>query len=991
MEDKRNTMMTVSSAHSFREPVWDVLNREHPQSKRNSDSISYEDPFEDQYRDQEPIPTPSDQPDVDYDATSHKAPSERARIEGHKTSRLPPGAQPTLIAYAPLPAKRFGTSAANTPEPAPHPTLRPVRREDRLSVPRGGQEDGSSRGREKVASSSAPRPSSTAHLTLSRPAPPRSTARLSKISFRSSKTLPPIPDDPEANPITESPVTVTTAESEDVPQKLFAHHSDTTSPAPAKRLKERKSSRMSLDPNARQLHGWSGLETGNGNKRLSILKTGGAGRSTQRGETTVQWTSAPPSEGTDSKMGGQRSSRYMDSKGKGRYLGTGQRDSRFSDRYRRSVAVESWLPTEWVPSDQDTSPSAGDAGSGGAPSKGDEESKRDALSERESAKLDVLEEEKEEEIVELEDRKSRKASSVKSSTRSAGRPPSHRDSITRSRRPSSIREPSNHGLSPVTHLRHRSSRLEPVAPSPLSQALDLEDIGDIPSEVLEITPRKYDAELLPVSGDEQYEHGAEEEPLEDGLPPSYTTDPSSHDVRIAYTPSPRAVEGGKGGYVRSVSDYGPEKEEEEATHVEDDISDPRRSMLELHFDGVAEEVARGAIPPPSPRPASSIGVRSPSVKPRIEDLSSPRSERHYLRSPIEKKVAPPSQGWARDSMASASSFAIFDQPPPQAVATAPSVKFDRGSPVQRRAPIPRPKAPTPRSSMIIDRLRKQIPRTDSSVKESTSRETLFGQAMTNFGIGMVHSDSSVDTLSFVSPPEPPRPVTPRQVAIAPVEEVEEVVPILQRRYDGPALMAWRSGPMEVQASLYGGHAEEGNTLSAEERVFVCESPLESPLFARFESEVRGTEYEIALGKFAVRTFRTLAVRIADGDGEQQYSKTFDELGGKGLLFTPAYARNINERDLGASLETFWMSFDEVKLTGDRRLLEIVAEYEEESEFAVILYLPPSEDWRTIDVCPVLLSLANVPSLWKRKWKAGHPMPPALLLKEDYLRALEIAE
>lgn len=53
--------------------------------------------------------------------------------------------------------------------------------------------------------------------------------------------------------------------------------------------------------------------------------------------------------------------------------------------------------------------------------------------------------------------------------------------------------------------------------------------------------------------------------------------------------------------------------------------------------------------------------------------------------------------------------------------------------------------------------------------------------------------------------------------------------------------------------------------------------------------------------------------------------TFDEYGGKGVIFMPAYARDINEGEFGASLETFWMTWDEARMTHDQRLLELIAE------------------------------------------------------------------
>lgn len=53
--------------------------------------------------------------------------------------------------------------------------------------------------------------------------------------------------------------------------------------------------------------------------------------------------------------------------------------------------------------------------------------------------------------------------------------------------------------------------------------------------------------------------------------------------------------------------------------------------------------------------------------------------------------------------------------------------------------------------------------------------------------------------------------------------------------------------------------------------------------------------------------------------------TFDEDGGKGAIFIPAEARDINEGEDGASLETFWMSFEEARVTGDIRIMELIAD------------------------------------------------------------------
>lgn len=65
------------------------------------------------------------------------------------------------------------------------------------------------------------------------------------------------------------------------------------------------------------------------------------------------------------------------------------------------------------------------------------------------------------------------------------------------------------------------------------------------------------------------------------------------------------------------------------------------------------------------------------------------------------------------------------------------------------------------------------------------------------------------------------------------------------------LVSWRSGPLEVQAPLYGGQAERGNVLAAEDRIFWYEDVLEKKQFESFDREVRGSPFEIELGKFAV--------------------------------------------------------------------------------------------------------------------------------------------
>ncbi|KAG8914827.1 hypothetical protein FRC01_003896, partial [Tulasnella sp. 417] len=186
----------------------------------------------------------------------------------------------------------------------------------------------------------------------------------------------------------------------------------------------------------------------------------------------------------------------------------------------------------------------------------------------------------------------------------------------------------------------------------------------------------------------------------------------------------------------------------------------------------------------------------------------------------------------------------------------------------------------------------------------------------------------------------------------------------------PKLIEWRSGPMEVQAALYGALAEEGNDMPAEERIIWFESTADVPEFEDFEEEVRASDLETELGKFA-------------------FSNTYDDKGGKGVIFMPATARDINEGADGASLETFWMNFEEAKATGDMRLVELIAEYDPEAEFIVFIYLIyPDDDPRIIEVCPILSSLDVVDRMWKKRWKAGHPMASELLKQEEYYKAVE---
>ena len=59
--------------------------------------------------------------------------------------------------------------------------------------------------------------------------------------------------------------------------------------------------------------------------------------------------------------------------------------------------------------------------------------------------------------------------------------------------------------------------------------------------------------------------------------------------------------------------------------------------------------------------------------------------------------------------------------------------------------------------------------------------------------------------------------------------------------------------MEVQAALYGSQAEMGNPLLPEERIVWFEDASEKYEFAEFERDARGSELEIELGKYAVRS------------------------------------------------------------------------------------------------------------------------------------------
>lgn len=143
--------------------------------------------------------------------------------------------------------------------------------------------------------------------------------------------------------------------------------------------------------------------------------------------------------------------------------------------------------------------------------------------------------------------------------------------------------------------------------------------------------------------------------------------------------------------------------------------------------------------------------------------------------------------------------------------------------------------------------------------------------------------------------------------------------------DQPRLVSWRSGPMELQAALYGNLAEPGNYLAPEERMLWFEDPEEKVEFHQFDQEVGGTPLEVELGQFAVSTqcfARRASVLITSA---VQFASTFDEYSGKGVLWVPAHARDINQGCRGASLETFWMNFDEVRATGDARIMQRVAD------------------------------------------------------------------
>lgn len=76
----------------------------------------------------------------------------------------------------------------------------------------------------------------------------------------------------------------------------------------------------------------------------------------------------------------------------------------------------------------------------------------------------------------------------------------------------------------------------------------------------------------------------------------------------------------------------------------------------------------------------------------------------------------------------------------------------------------------------------------------------------------------------------------------------------ENRLHHPKLIEWRSGPMEVQAALYGPLAEEGNDIPAEERIIWYESTGDIPEFEGFEEDVRASDLEAELGKFAVSLF-----------------------------------------------------------------------------------------------------------------------------------------
>ncbi|KAG8962638.1 hypothetical protein FRC03_003952 [Tulasnella sp. 419] len=178
------------------------------------------------------------------------------------------------------------------------------------------------------------------------------------------------------------------------------------------------------------------------------------------------------------------------------------------------------------------------------------------------------------------------------------------------------------------------------------------------------------------------------------------------------------------------------------------------------------------------------------------------------------------------------------------------------------------------------------------------------------------------------------------------------------------LKEWRNGPQEVQAPLYGGHAEEGNTLTPDERIFWYDSALDKEEFEEFENDVRGTTLEMELGQFA-------------------FSKTFDEDGGKGAVFIPGTARDVNQGCQGASLETFWMTFAEAKLVNYRSLLRRIARYDPEHEFIVILYSIPPGVTRIIELCPLIFTYDLVSALWRKRWKAGHPFKHNALVNEDY--------
>jgi hypothetical protein len=57
----------------------------------------------------------------------------------------------------------------------------------------------------------------------------------------------------------------------------------------------------------------------------------------------------------------------------------------------------------------------------------------------------------------------------------------------------------------------------------------------------------------------------------------------------------------------------------------------------------------------------------------------------------------------------------------------------------------------------------------------------------------------------------------------------------------------------------------------------------------------------------------------------QFSKTFDERGGIGAVFMKATEREMFTEEDSACHTAFWMNIDEAVETGDKRILESIAD------------------------------------------------------------------